>query len=108
MVFAAQALLRFPDVARRDVVLVALLTHVIGRSRFGADVIEAIADKDGVPSIRMELRFTVPADQIDMSDFVQITASGVQTPESGSWLSIHDCSHDGAPQPCIATIVRTW
>jgi len=103
MVYCFQALLGFTTVARRDAVLADMQARIEGKARWGVERLEASTTKVGAPAIACELRFSARADLDDLGARIEAFATGVRTPTAGSWYSLHDCSHDGLGQPCVAT-----
>lgn len=109
MVYCLQALLKFAVAARRDAVIADIQSRIAGRARWSLDVLEAVDSKEGLPSIAVELRFISRADQEDLQARVETFASGSRAPESGSWLSLHDCNHDEIEVvPCTLIAERVW
>lgn len=109
MIFCVQAHLVFDLATRRDVVFTLMTTRIVSRQRWSVDSLYTSTSKDGFPSIRCELRFVTRVDQEDLRDFVEANATGANAPRAGSWLRIHNCSHDAvSPTPCVVAGERVW
>ena len=106
--YCAQAQLAFSTVARRDVVLADMEARVAGRPRWDVDVLEPAVFRHGEHGIRVELRFVSRLDADDLLARVEGFATGVRTPLAGSWMTVHDCSHDEATNACAVVSRRDW
>lgn len=108
MVFCSQAQLAFSNGARRDAVLADMQARIVGRARWDADVLEAAVLKQGADGLVVQLRFVARADADDLLARVDALATGVRTPLPGSWMTIHDCTHDAASNSCAVVARRDW
>jgi hypothetical protein len=108
MVYCVLAELAFSSSARRQLVLDDIVARIAGRARWGVDEVEATVRKDGAVSIKIQLRFVSRLDADDLMARIDAFATGQRTPLAGSWLTVHDCSHDGPPQPCVPDARRDW
>jgi len=108
MTFCAQAMLIFSNEARRDAVLADAEAFIVGRPRWGTSSVQAVLSKLDEPAILLNLRFTIRTDQEALLARVQTFATGVRTPEPGSWFRLHDCAHDESDQPCAVASEVTW
>lgn len=109
MVFSVQSTLEFANATRRDNVLVGIQTRIGSKSRFGELIAEAVVAKSGNPAIAVSVSFTSRADMDDLKAWVETNAVGANLPRAGSWIRIHECSHDVSnPQPCVIESQRTW
>lgn len=117
MVFCAQMRAAFSSAARRDSVLADILQFA-NKPRFQASAtrIEAVDLSDTIPGgnnglIVEDLRFLTRQDAQFLLDGVRSSATGVRTPLAGSWVAIHDCSHDETtPVGCVIAAAdrTTW
>lgn len=113
MVYALQGQLTFTTAARRDTVLANLQARIAGRARFGVEYLGSMDFTKyglGANGIWINLRFRAKADQDDLIARIDAVGTGVNAPQPGSWLDIHDCAADvepPAPQ-CVLTRARTW
>lgn len=108
MVFCAQAQLAFSSGARRDAVLADVEARIVGRPRWDADVLQAESFRFGTHGIRVELRFVSRADADDLLARMEAFAVGQRLPEPGSWMTVHDCTHDEATNACLVVARRDW
>lgn len=107
MVYCLQAQLAFNTATRRNNVRTAILNRIDGRSRWQADRIEAQSNRIGPNGLAVELRFVSRADQEDLES--RLDALFPQNPPlAGSWMRLHDCSHDEATNACSVTSTREW
>ncbi len=90
---------RFLLAATRDIELGAIVARVGSKPRWGPLVAQAADDIEGTPGLAAEVRFDVPADQLDLYD---ATVLRLATYLAGSRVSRHACPHDEpAPAPCV-------
>ena len=108
MVYCVQAQLAFSSASRRDQILGDVTSRITGKPRWDVDTLQAESFRFGVNGIRVELRFTSRADADDLMSRVQSFATGARAPLAGSWLSIHDCSHDEGTNSCGSVVRREW
>jgi hypothetical protein len=108
MVYCVTARLAFSSAARRDAVLADIQTRVTGRPRWGIDVLEAGTLRFGEFGIRAELRFSTRADQEQLRTRIESFATGQRAPLAGSWLTLHDCTHDEGTNGCLVVARRDW
>ncbi len=89
---------RFQTAAKRDAELAAIVAAVGSKPRWGPLVAQAVSNTDGVLGLAAEVRFDVPADQLDLYDAAVARLTNYL---AGSRVSRHSCSHDEAvPAPC--------
>ena len=109
MVYAMQAELAFSTAARRDAVLADINSQIASRPRWGQSTAVASAVTAGANGILLELRFTSRADLDAVKARIESFATGQRSPLAGSFIDIHDCTHDAAnPQPCSGVTRRVW
>jgi hypothetical protein len=108
MVYCILAELAFSSSARRQAVLDDIVARIAGRERWGVEQVEAAVRKDGAVAIKMQLRFVSRLDADDLMARIDAFAVGQRTPLAGSWITVHNCSHDGAPQECVPDARRDW
>lgn len=109
MVFCIQAQLLFATAARRDNVRTQIETRIAGRPRWSVDTIVSTDLPNRPNALLVDLRFTIRANQTDLRDRVEAVAIGANAPQPGSWMRVHDCSHDEGTNVCTPTLVtRTW
>ena len=108
MVYGVTALLAFSSATRRDSVRDAITTRIVGRPRWSVDEIEAAANRIGPNGLRVCLRFVSRADADDLKARVESFSTGQRTPLAGSWLLVHDCTHDEGTNECTVVASRTW
>jgi hypothetical protein len=108
MVYCVQAELAFQSANRRNNVQAAVETRIEGRSRWSADLVERFTRRsDGAPALRVMLRFVSRADQEDLQARMDALFPA-NPPLQGSWVRLHDCSHDEGTNSCSVTAERTW
>ena len=108
MVYGLQGSLAFSSAARRDAVLSDMQTRISSKPRWDVDVLQVASGRQGVNAITVSLRFTVRADADDLSARVQSFATGQRAPLPGSWLTVHDCTHDEGTDDCVIVARRDW
>lgn len=115
MVYCVAATLAFTSAARRDAVLADLQSRIEGRPRWGIDVLRAstvylgASKTKNVNGIIASLRFSSRADQEQLKTRPESFATGQRAPVAGSYIALHDCSHDEAsPVECVELARRTW
>lgn len=108
MVFCVQAQLAFSSAARRDAVLADIQSRISTRNRWDVTVLETRPFRFGANGLYCEARFTTRADADDLNSRVQSFATGVRTPLAGSWLTVHDCTHDEGTNSCSLAARRDW
>lgn len=109
-VYCLQIRASFSTAARRDNVLAAIQARISGKPRWGVDVLD-VADlrpARGVNGLVADLRFATRADEEDVRTRVETVATGVNAPTAGSYLILHDCSHDEATDVCTVTYRKDW
>lgn len=108
MVFGVQALLAFNTAQRRNTIQNAITTRISGKGRFGADRLTGTANRVGPNGLAVELRFVTKLDADDLQAFIEAQATGQNTPLDGSWLRVHECSHDEGTNVCTPLFERVW
>ena len=108
MVYCASAQLAFSTAARRNAVLADAQARIAGKQRWSVDTLTAEPFRFGANGIRVELRFVSRADADDLMARVEAFATGVRAPLAGSWLTLHDCSHDEGTDVCTVVGRRDW
>lgn len=107
MVYCLQAALAFNTATRRNNVKTAIETRIDGRERWDVDRVESMALRAGANGLVVELRFIARADQEDLdSRMAQLFPAN--PPLAGSWMRLHDCSHDEGTNACAVMATRTW
>lgn len=110
MVFDVEARLAFATGARRNGILSAAQTRIDGKQRWDVETLEAgdLRPRGGQFGIRLSLRFASRVDADDLVDRIETLAVGANTPVAGSWLTIHDCSHDEDTDSCTNVTRVEW
>lgn len=110
MVYCVQLRASFGTATRRDNVLADIQARIAGKSRWSADLLEAadLRPRLGQHGIRAELRFVSRADADDLKARVEAFATGQRAPQAGSYLVLHDCTHDEAANACTVVARRDW
>ena len=110
MVYASQALLSYSTAVRRDEAQAFISNDHGSKQKWGPVTNQAITDEAGNPAVSVEIRFTSKADSVDLMNKVIAQATGARLPLPGSWMTIHDCSHDPAQAdvPCVIETRHTW
>lgn len=108
MVYCVQGVLTFSTAARRDAVLADVQTRIVGKARWQAEPEQLAATTiENAAGITVEMRFVARADADDLMARIGAFATGARAPSAGSWLRVHDCSHD-TDVACGAGTLRTW
>ena len=110
MVYCVEARLAFSTSARRDTILADIQSRISGKQRWSVDVLVAadLSPRVGQFGIIVELRFISKADADDLKNRIEAFATGQRLPVAGSWITIHDCSHDEGTNSCTAVVRRDW
>jgi hypothetical protein len=108
VVYCVQAELAFSSSARRNSVLSDIESRISTRERWGVDVIQMAPLRSGANGIRLELRFTSRLDADDLMARIESFATGQRRPLAGSWLTVHNCTHDSAASACVPDARRDW
>lgn len=110
MVYCVQAQLLFSSAARRDAVLSDMQSRIATKQRWGVETLEAFNFIRSTPvnGISARLRFVTKADADDLKARVENFATGPRAPLAGSWIRVHDCSHDEGTDNCTSIVERTW
>lgn len=110
MVYCVEARLAFSTSARRDAVLSDIQTRIGTKQRWSVDTLLAadLRPRQGQFGIIAELRFVSRLDADDLRSRVEAFATGPRSPLAGSWLTVHDCSHDESTNSCTAVVRRDW
>lgn len=118
MVYCVQGALAFTSSARRNAVVTDIQTRISARPRFGTDVLKSAnvrlrtatlqTEPRGVNGIRFEMRFTNRSDADDLIARIQAFATGLRLPVAGSFVAVHNCTHDGTPDPCVTDLEVVW
>ena len=109
MVYCVQAQLKFNNNARRNAMLNDIATAIAARPQWQATRLAAVFAKDGAFAVALEVRFNSPDDMNEVKDYVIANATGPNTPNAGSWLTIHDCSHDAEnPTLDVVSFRQDW
>ena len=98
----------FSSAARRNAVLSDIETRVASKQRWDVDVLVAAPSRLGANGLYVELRFVSSADADDLRSRVESFATGVRTPLAGSYLIVHNCTHDEGANECSVVASRTW
>lgn len=104
MVYAVQATLGFRNAARRDAVMQNVQTRLASEITWGVTTTRPIDVWPGHPdpSLIVEVRFTTGAARDSFwADVIAFMGTGLNGPVVGSWISQHDCPHDGELQSCV-------
>ena len=109
MVYCVQAELKFNNATRRNAMLNGIAAEIATRPQWQTKLLEAVFAKDGAFAVAVEVRFNSATDMNEVKEFVIANATGPNTPNAGSWLKIHECSHDSpTPALCIDTLRQDW
>lgn len=110
MIFCLQAQLLLSSANARDAVRDDVAARIVGKQRFGVDVIYASVTRGGgSPVLNVELRFVTELDRDDLVARIEAFATGPRTPQPGSWYQLHDCTHDiDDAGPCVIESRREW
>ena len=86
-----------------------IAAKIAARPQWQATRLAPVTAKGGSAAVALEVRFISAADEIALRDFVIANATGPNTPNAGSWLTIHDCSHDDPnPTPDVVAFRQDW
>ena len=100
MKFCVMSNLRFETPAKIETFNVAVLLLIEGKPAWGDNVVSTGLDKDGYPSLSLEIRFDEEADANDLYIFIKDKMSKI--PVLKGTVSKHNCTHDEATsQPCM-------
>lgn len=104
MVYCAQARLIFSTAARRDAVYADIESDITGKNRWGVTTLS----QDPRNGLYLEARFMTRADEQSLQARIEAFATGQRTPQAGSYLRLHDCTHDEGTNICTPTYERVW
>lgn len=107
MVYCLQANLAFSTATRRNNVANAITTRINGKPRWSVDQVLSVPTRAGTNGLMIELRFVSKADQADLESRMA-SLFPANPPLAGSWMTIHDCTHDEATNDCVVTGVQEW
>lgn len=112
MVYCLQARLAFSTAARRNNVRTSILNRVASRQRWGVEEVLAIDTRPriagGQNGLAVDnLRFVSRADVDDLKALLD-SLWAANPPLVGSWIQVHDCSHDEGRDVCAVTFRRDW
>lgn len=109
MVYAMQGSLAFSTAARRDQVLADLNSQIASREQWGTSTARAEALEIGQHGLIVDARFTSRASVDSLKARIESFATGQRLPLAGSFIDVHDCTHDAAnPAPCSGVTRRVW
>lgn len=98
----------FSSAGRRDTILADIQSRAASKQRWGVDVAVAVPTRMGANGLYAELRFVSSADAEELRARVESFATGVRTPLAGSYLIVHNCTHDEGTDDCAVVATRTW
>lgn len=107
-VFCLNATLAFSTAGRRDTVLSDLQSRVVGKQKWGVEVISASGSRVGPNGITVEIRFISRLDVDDLMARLESFATGVRAPLAGSWVRVSSCTHDEDSNTCVLLAERVW
>lgn len=99
MVYCVQAYLIFADTATRNTRLAQATSFVTNKERWDVTTLEPL----GSDALVITARFISKSDQLSV-DAASRNLGGAQP---GSWVQIHDCTHDEGSNSCSGNLVRT-
>lgn len=110
MVYCVQVLAAFSTAARRDTVLADIEARIAGKPRWSVDLLEAgdLRPRLGQHGFRVELRFVSRVDADDLRARIEGFATGSRAPLAGSYLVLHDCTHDEGRNVCLVIARKDW
>lgn len=98
MVYAVQGFFSFRNEARRDGVMQNVQTRLSTEITWGETITTSIPPSTRYPdpSMSVEVRFTtVEARNSFWNDVIEFMGTGLNGPVTGSYITRHDCAHDG-------------
>lgn len=109
MVYCLSGVLSYTTAARRDAVVADALAFIAGQSTWDVVEITPMARRLEPFCVSFMLRFTTKANQQSLLTHIDNAAKGQNTPEPGSYVSVHDCTHDeSTPVDCIEETRISW
>lgn len=108
MVYCVNGTISFSTAARRDAVLADMQARIVGKQRWGIEVLSASGSRVGPNGINVELRFSSQADADDLRARLEAFATGVRVPAAGSWLRVSSCTHDEGSNSCVVLAEKVW
>ena len=103
MVYAVTASIVFSNASKAETIATALNSDVGPLQRWGATTIASLTGAlEPNPRVRVLVRFETEADRDDFYDAAIARLKGPRTPEPGSTIAKHNCTHDeSVPVGCV-------
>ncbi len=107
MVYGVMASVAFQAAADRDAFLAAVTKRIANLAKWGLTTVSATAQSVNPLAAEVEVRFFTEADGRAVYTSLA-TEADTRAPRSGSYLTLHACTHDGAGGQCQVLDLREW